>query len=131
MKILIDADALVALAKTDDSNHQQAIKISQKLRKAFFYITPFTIPEAATVLAYKVSQKQAVRFLKNARERQLIAVNPEPEIYALADRIFCGQQKKGTSWIDCLNVAVVKKMNLEAIFSFDRFYRKFGIKYPI
>lgn len=49
MQILVDADALVALAKKDDSNHQKALKIAQELKSAVLFASCFTIPEATTV----------------------------------------------------------------------------------
>lgn len=126
MKILVDADALVALAKEDDANHRKAVKIAQRLKKETLYVTPLTIPEAATVLSYRVSQKAAQRFLKEARQRRLIELPMMTQASLLADEIFLKQNKKGTSWIDCLNVAMAQIHNLEGIFSFDRFYQKFG-----
>lgn len=127
MKIFVDADALVALAKEDDTNHQKAIKIASSLKKVSLYVSPFTIPEAATVLSYRVSQKAAKQFLKEARKRRLIELKITPQVSRLADEIFLKQRKKRTSWIDCLNVAMIKAYKLQGIFSFDKFYKKLGI----
>lgn len=33
LDILLDADALIALAKQDDSNHERAVKINDELQK--------------------------------------------------------------------------------------------------
>lgn len=129
MKILVDADALVALAKEDDSHHQKAIKIASSLKTANLYVTTLTIPEATTVLSYRVSQKAAKKFLKEARQRQLIELKITSQISRLVDEIFLKQRKKGTSWIDCLNVAMVEKHKLQGIFSFDKFYKNFNISF--
>ena len=124
LNILVDADALVAIAKETDSNHKRALTVSQKIKTATAYITPFTIPEAATVISHKVSQIEAKNFLIDARKRQLIEIRLSPEITQVADEIFLSQGAKGTSWVDCLNVAVIKTKKLDAIFSFDKFYKK-------
>lgn len=129
MKILVDADALVALAKEDDTNHTKAVKIAKSLKKETLYITPLTIPEAATVLSYRLSQKAAKQFLKEARQRKLVELSLTPQVCLLADEIFLKQEGRGTSWIDCLNVAVVYSHHLEGIFSFDKFYSKFNLKH--
>ena len=126
-KILVDADVLVALAKEDDDNHSKAIKTASRLKKATLYVTPFTIPEAATVLSYHVSQKAASFFLKEVRQKNLIELTLSSHAIQLADQIFLNQTKKRTSWIDCLNVAMVKIHHFKGIFSFDKFYQKFGI----
>jgi predicted nucleic acid-binding protein len=127
MKILVDADALVALAKDDDTNHNRAVKIAKALKRETLYVTPLTIPEAATVLSYRVSQKSAQQFLKETRQRRLIELPLMTQASLLADEIFLKQNKKGISWIDCLNVAMIKIHNLDGIFSFDSFYQKFGL----
>lgn len=126
--ILVDADALVALAKSDDSNHQKAIKIKQKLQKlgVSFYISPFTIAETVTVLSHKVSHTAAKKFLLQIRKTSLpVLVLPEKSSN-LADNWFLKQNKKGTSFFDCYNMALMKHYNkqIEAIFSFDKIYLK-------
>jgi predicted nucleic acid-binding protein len=69
MRLLIDTDFLIALIKEDDKNHSKAIRKLEGIKDAFISITPFTIPETATVLSYKVSQKSAKEFLKEARKK--------------------------------------------------------------
>lgn len=128
LKILVDADALVAIAKDTDSNHKKALVTSQKIRTATIYTTPFTIPEAVTVLSHKASQIEAKNFLKNARERMFSEIQLNPEFIQAADKVFLSQKTKGTSWIDCLNAAVVKTEELDGIFSFDKFYKKQGVR---
>jgi len=127
-KILVDADALVALAKPDDSNHKKAFKIAKKIRNNILFITPFTIPEASTVISYRVSQRAAKIFLMAARKRNLVELALNSEAIKSADEIFLSQKRKGTSWIDCLNTAMVKINSLDGIFSFDKFYSRVGIK---
>jgi len=128
MKILVDADALIALAKEDDVNHAKAVKIAQSLQKETLYVTPLTIPEAVTVVSYRLSQKTASQFLKEARLRKLVELSLTSQVCFLADEIFLKQERRKTSWIDCLNVAMIKIHHLDGIFSFDKFYAKLGLK---
>jgi len=126
MKILVDTDFLIALIKIDDKNHLKAIDKVQKIKEAKVFITPFTIPETVTVISYKVSHTAAKNFLKVARNK-LPELPLNEEIIASADKIFLSQNKKGTSWIDCLNVALIKYYKLDGILSFDKFYLKLGV----
>jgi predicted nucleic acid-binding protein len=126
MKILVDTDFLIALIKIDDKNHLKAIDRVQKIKEAEVFITPFTIPETVTVLFYKVSHIAAKNFLKTARNK-FSELPLNEEIIASADKIFLSQNKKGTSWIDCLNVALIKYYKLDGILSFDKFYLKLGV----
>lgn len=127
MKLLADADFLVALAKEDDSNHLKALKKVGAVDSAIIFVTPFTIPEAATVLSYKVSQEAARKFLNEARKKNLIELPLDLRLTKEADALFLTQRQKGISWIDCLNVAMIKTYNLDGILSFDKFYKKVGV----
>lgn len=128
MRILVDADFLVALAKKDDSNHAKAVTLAEKFTGSFFFITQFTIPEAATVLSYKVSQDSAKSFLNKTRKMNLVELPFAHNLSESTDSLFNSSSKKGTSWIDCLNITYVKNFQLDGILSFDKFYQKNKIK---
>jgi|SRR3989338_5861324 len=127
MKALADADFLVALAKEDDSNHEKALAKLAELDDVIIFVTPFTIPEAATVLSYKVSQIAAKAFLVSLRQKNFIELPLEKLVSEEADKIFLSRKEKGISWIDCFNTASVKIYKLDGILSFDKFYKKVGI----
>lgn len=127
MKLLVDADFFVALVKVDDANHRVALAKTKELQNATLFVTTFAIPEAATVLSYKVSQSASKNFLKTVREKNFFELPFNQNITDEADAIFLSQKAKGVSWIDCCNVAVVRIHALDAILSFDKFYRKFGL----
>lgn len=128
MRILVDADALVALAKEDDVNHARALKLANKIKNDVLYLSPLTIAEAATVLSYRFSHLAARNFLKSVRQRNFTELSLDLKSRQLADEIFLTQNKKRTSWFDCLNAAFYRLQSLDVIFSFDRFYRKLGLK---
>lgn len=128
--ILVDTDILVALAKTNDTNHQKAIRFSDKLQKAgaTYYFSPFTIAEAVTVLSYKTSHQAAKVFLKHVRSLDIPVLELPEKHKDMADNWFLRQNKKGTSYFDCYNMALLEryKEQLTAIFSFDSVYKKNG-----
>lgn len=126
-KVLADADFLVAIAKKDDTNHQKALRYATMLKNSAVFVTPFTIPEAVTVLSYKVSHKAAKSFLQSVREQNFIELPLDQMTTKEADSIFLSRNEKGTSWVDCVNVAFVKLYHLDGIVSFDKFYKKTGI----
>jgi predicted nucleic acid-binding protein len=127
MRLLVDTDFLIALIKEDDKNHPKAISKLRGLKETLIFVNPFIIPETAIVLFYKVSQKSAKKFLREAR-RTFVELPLKEEIITLADKIFLAQNKRGISWIDCLNAAFVKYYKLDGILPFDKFYPKIGVK---
>ena len=126
MNILIDSDAIIAIFKKDDSNHDKAIIRAKKIKDDSQFISSLTIPESATVLSHIVSQPAAVKFLTKTRNevnKKLYEEIPlSQELENLADQIFIAQKRKNTSWPDCLNMAIMKIHHLDAIFSFDKIY---------
>lgn len=130
LSILIDADALVALAKVDDSNHKLAIDLNKKFEQtnAIFYISPFTIPEVSTVLSYKVNHQSAIDFLEAARKSEFVELEFSAQIRSLSDKWFMKQTKKGIAYFDCVNMALLEYYKLDGIFSFDGIYKKNDFK---
>lgn len=128
MKFLIDADFLVALAKEDDTNHISAVARVREMGEVSLFVTPFAIPEAATVLSYKLSHGAAKKFLEEARQRNFFELPFDQGVAKNADIIFLFQQRKGTSWIDCYNAARIKEHMLDGILSFDKGYKRLGIR---
>lgn len=131
--ILVDADALVAIVKKDDSNHIKALQISESLQEkgAQWYVSPFTVAETVTVLSYKVSQKEAREALKEIRKLDsFFPLSLKEEEAKNADKWFLKQEKKGTSYFDCYNMALLEKHKkfLSGIFSFDSVYTHNGFK---
>lgn len=131
LNILFDADALVALVKEDDSNHVKVVRMYRelKVKNTNFFLSPFTTAEAATVLSYKYSHPRAKEFLKEIRSKNLPVIELEKDS-DLADLWFFKQNKKGTSYFDCYNIALLEryKNQIDAIFSFDSVYKRNGFK---
>lgn len=130
--VLIDADALIALAKSDDSNHKNAVQISGKLQKkgVFYYLSPFTVSEAVTVLSHKTSHQAAKKFLEEMRRLDLPVLESRENLISIADKWFLKQKRKGISYPDCFNMALLEryKSDINSIFSFDSIYKRNGFK---
>lgn len=132
LDILVDADALVALVKTNEPNHKKALSISDALQKkgCTWYVSPFTIAEVVTVISHKVNQATAKKVLKELRKQNLNLLALKDEHPSLADAWFNKQTKKGASYFDCYNMALLERYGkqLNAIFSFDSVYKRNGFK---
>ena len=128
--VLVDADALVALAKTNDSNHKKAVTISNKLQKigVSYCFSPYAVAEAVTVLSYKASHQSAKKFLRQIRKLDIPVFELPEKHKDLADKWFLRQKKKGSSYFDCYNMALLEvlKKQSDAIFSFDSIYKRNG-----
>lgn len=125
-KALIDANIVVALYRPDDSLHRAAVAVVSKLKHNDwkFVFTNLLFQETATVLSMRVGMSLAKKFLKDYLDLidEVIFVDEDAE--KLSWGIFSSQTKKGTSFVDCSNLAVLEKYKLDGILSFDKFYPK-------
>lgn len=126
-KVFIDADALVALARAKDKNHQRARKIYEKIKKEkiSFFSSNTSLYEAVTVISQRISHQAAKKFILKAREAiNFVFIDTAIERKGLT--IFNKQTSKNVSFFDCLNMAILKDLGINQIFSFDEDYKKNG-----
>jgi predicted nucleic acid-binding protein len=130
-KILLDSDILVSLNKTDDPNHAKAKRIQEKYSHVphIFYLSNLVFSESITVISQKVNHQTAVNFIKQFQSRKphLNYIYIDQNLEKLAINIFKKQTSKNISFVDCTNIAIYQKYNLDAIFSFDKHYKKNGV----
>ena len=131
-KIVIgDADALIALVLENDPNHQKSIAVSEVLKKqGNIVIFPITVfPEAITALKRAFNQPEKAHLIN----KKFLAgdYNVEyltPEIMKRAAEIFDKANSKQNTLFDAIVASTAEKLEAEAIFSFDNWYPKLGLK---
>ena len=130
MKILFDTDFLFALFVPHDAHHQASKHLAPRLKSSERFVSRLVIFETATVLSYKVGQQMAILFVKRLPSLGLNVIDVSIEIERRAWEIFTSQTKKGTSFVDCANLAIVEYYKLNGIATFDEFYPK-NLRLPI
>jgi len=128
-KLLIDADAFVALNDKEDSNYQKAIKISEfiTISKATLFTSDPAFGEAITVISENVGLKRAVEFAEEVLRSKIEIIEVDSKLRRDALEIFKKQRSKNTRFTDCVNIAILENEGLKEIFSFDSDYKKNGI----
>ncbi len=129
--VIVDADAIVAQAYPDDSNHKLATTVSGALNDVNAQVIyPVTaILEATTVLQGRLNSGAmaygtAVTFTDP--NIQIAEINQETLRNAL--KYFSPTTSKKNTLFDCVVVAVAEEYKADAIFSFDKFYKSKGFK---
>ena len=130
MKVLVDSDALFAAYSAVDPNHERAVSQFRLLRfqGVTCYVINLVLYEVVTVISHKLGQDVAVGFVKNLPTLNLNRIDFDAVMEEKSWKVFMNQTKKGTSFADCANVAVMREMNLDQIFSFDKFYKRVGLE---
>lgn len=125
MKFLIDSDYLVALTIKADTNHRKAQSIDMSFASDDeLFVLSLVIQETATVLSHKAGQKLAKEFIKRLPQQAVTKLPFDEKIEEASWDVFLRQTKKGTSFVDCANLAAVDYYKMDKIASFDRFYPK-------
>lgn len=129
--VVADADALIALLLDNDPHHKKAVSISGILvRKQITIIFPVTVfPEAITTLKRAFNQPQKAHLIsKQLQEGAYHVEYINEEILQRANQIFEKSISKQNTFFDAIVAATAKSLEADAIFSFDEWYPKLGLR---
>lgn len=130
--VVADTDALIALALENDPNHKRAQHIADSLMKnlttVIFPVTVF--PEAITSLKRAANQPEKAhlinrQYLAGAFQVEYISEDIMKKAADIFDKKAVSKQN---TLFDAIVAATAKKLEAEAIFSFDDWYDKLGFK---
>ncbi len=124
MKLLADSDYLIALSVTEDSNHKRAIEISNNISGREISAMNIVFQESTTVVSKKFGMDNAKAFYRKLNELISNVLFLDSEAERKAWEVFLKQTKKGTSFVDCANLATAEEFGFDKILSFDEFYPK-------
>ncbi|MBU1085404.1 MAG: PIN domain-containing protein [Candidatus Beckwithbacteria bacterium] len=127
MKLFIDADAFVGTYIPQDAHYQKCLKLILKIHqsKAVVYTSNTSFYEAVTVISQKAGKDKAKLFLKKSLKGVKV-IYIDSFLEAKAQQIFSRQTSKNVSFFDCINMAIMEKLKIKYIFSFDLHYKKNG-----
>ena len=125
MKFLVDSDFLVGLFREEDPNHVKSMKLMESgYAGEELTALNLVIQESATVLSHRTGMEAVRLFWERFPKLNMTIVPMDEELEKVSWNIFLKQTKKGCSFVDCANLAVVEKYKLDGILAFDDFYPK-------
>lgn len=125
--IVVDADAIIAQAFPQDNLHDKAMKIAEKLvrlnAKVLYPVTAIT--EAVTHIQRVLSSSATAYDVATAFTGSNVdVVEVNHETVKRATQVFSPDVSKKNTLYDCIVASIAKEYGADAIFSFDRFYKK-------
>lgn len=127
MVIVVDADGLIALANEADANHRKAVAISTALieNNATILVPVTAVIEALTALKRGVKRPDLTKTIIDQCVSGIIPViDVTSDILSPAYSYFNPDGSKKDTFFDAVIVALAKKNDADAIFSFDKGYKK-------
>lgn len=125
-KLLVDADAFVALVRPDDSNYQRAKNFADEIIALGFELITSdpAFGEAITVISQKVGLQEAISFAERVLHDPTEIIEVDAALRRKALDTFKKQTSKNSRFTDCVNMAIMKEKGVDTIFSFDIQYKK-------
>jgi len=128
-KIFVDTSFFKSIIDPDDDFHQKADEISQKLGKEVLVVSNFILDESYTLLRVRCGldmvKKLREYLFSGNQEIKIVRVQVQDE--AKAWEWFLNPWK-GLSYTDCTSFAVMKRLNLESVATFDKHFSQAGFK---
>ncbi len=123
MLAYLDTSALIALAAASDKNHAAAVS---HLRKALHTGTRFVIGRPVLIeyldgLTKRISKAEAIRQLQAVESSAVMRIEPDvEEDHRVARDLFLRYDDQAIDMTDSLSFAIMARLRLRDVFTFDR-----------
>lgn len=133
MKIFLDTSGLVAYYNEDDSSHDAANEVMSKFLSGEtpvtkFFISDYVFDETVTVIECVLGKHDLAvevgEALRTSTRTMMLRV--DQTTFEASWQLFRGM--RDASFTDCTSFVLIKSLGLQAAFSFDRHFKKAGIK---
>ena len=131
LKIVVDADAIIAQADPNDAHHQIATKISESLVN----MNAQVVYPATAIAEANAYMQRVLNSTASAYGTAVVFTNPDVQVASVnqetissAVKYFSPTTSKKNTLFDCIVAAVAEEYDADAIFSFDHFYTSKGFK---
>lgn len=132
--IFVDTGAWVALADADDDHHKSAASLFPSLLKTSKGLTTsnLVIAESYILLLKNLGHNSAVGFLSNINSSPRIRkIYSSSDIEAEAEELLRKYADQDFSYTDAVSFAIMKRENINKVFSFDKHFQTMGyLKVP-
>jgi predicted nucleic acid-binding protein len=129
-ELLADSDFFIALYKRDDTNHERALKLLEKVGEegTGLALSVWAYSEIATVLSQRVGQAAARNFMRDMESSGIRIIQTTAQLFEKTREVFKAQRSKNVSFTDAGNVALIRMEGFNSLVSFDKDYKKNGIR---
>ena len=129
--VVVDSDAIFALYNPNDPLNKKATKTFQRLiALSYQLVYPTSVIFEVLSLFQRVLPTPTVttKLVELIRNDQLLLHIIDVDILKEAAALFNPAGSKKNTLIDCSVVAIAKKIKADAVFAYDNFYTKQGLK---
>ncbi len=128
--VIADADAIISFVNVEDANHHRTKQIMQHLAllQVNLLFPTTAICEAVTVLRGKLNKPDdAGKIIEKLQSGDFLVQAVDQEILSDALTLYNPLASKKNTLFDAVVATLAKRLEAEAIFSFDEWYGKIGL----
>lgn len=133
MKLFIDTGPLVARTYRPDPRHRESVDVFRRISDRtlpyrLLFTSNYVVDETLTRLLYEAGHPAAVqglRLLRGSTALRIVRVTEEDE--RRADEVFLRYADQRISYTDCTSEAVMERLGIDTVFSFDRDFETMGL----
>jgi len=132
VKLFIDTGPLVARTYRPDPRHRESVDVFRRISDRtlpyrLLFTSNYVVDETLTRLLYEAGHPAAVQglhLLRGSTVLRIVHVTQDDE--QRADEIFLKYTDHPISYTDCTSVAVMERLGIDTVFSFDRDFETMG-----
>lgn len=131
-RVFIDSSGLKAVFDRDDDFNKPAIVFwnNAKSEKIHLYTSNFILDETYTLIRSHMGKEAVFQFRQDLAESiqqiRIFRIMPRDEVQAWI--YFEKLPGRGISFTDCTSFAVMKRLGMESVFTFDEDFKSAGFK---
>jgi len=130
-KVFIDTSGWVALFIANDQNHNKAVSMIEGLKniKAQLFTSDYVIDETVTTILGRSNHKQSVlagEYIINSKILQIVPAYAEH--FQQAWKLYKHYKDKEFSLTDVISFIIMKALNINKAFTFDRDFEQAGFE---
>ena len=127
--VLVDTAAWIALVNTRDELHSRAEQIMAELRRGNVGLltTEFVLLEVANALCTSAWRAKAVKLIDGFRSVSNLRIMPaDTMLLAEGWELYRSRPDKEWSLTDCTSIVILRKEQIEQVFTSDRHFEQAG-----
>lgn len=133
MKTFIDTSVFCALTIPKDQYNIRAKSHYKQLQeqKPILYTSDYVLDEVYTLLKCRSSHGTSVKFMDQINKSNITILSITEEVIEAAKIIFKKFEDKRLSFTDCTSFALINRLNIEAVFAFDKHFEYHPYTHPV
>jgi len=130
MSVYVDSSAFLAVANSQDEQHEPAVRTWQGLvdRREQILTTNYVAVEAATLIHSRHGIPALRRFAEDLLSAVLIEWIDPPTHSAAMAAVLASGGKESPSLVDCVGFEIIRKSKVDRVFAYDRHFEGRGFE---